>query len=71
MSIKKQRLEIQTDLLLLLRCKVILDVERLANLLGLLAFDHVRNSLAGHVEEASDVEVVGGLEIGKPIKFNN
>lgn len=50
-----------TDLILLLRCKVVLNVERLANLLGWLTLDHVGNSLAANIEQGLDVKVVGGL----------
>jgi hypothetical protein len=50
-----------TDLVLLLGSKVIRDVERLADLLGRLALNHVGDSLAADVEEGLDVEVVGGL----------
>lgn len=32
------------------RCEIVLDVKRLANLLGRLAFDHVGDSLARHVK---------------------
>jgi hypothetical protein len=48
-----------TDLLLLLRGEVIGDVERLPDLLGGLALDHVRNGLAANVKEGLDVEIVG------------
>lgn len=37
------------DLIFLLGCKVILDVESLANLLGRLALDHVGDGLATNV----------------------
>jgi hypothetical protein len=47
-------------LLLLLRRKVVLDVERLPNLLRRLALDHVGDSLADKVQKTLDVEVVGG-----------
>ena len=43
------------DLLLLRRREVVLDVERLADLLGGLALDHVGHGLASDVEEALDV----------------
>jgi hypothetical protein len=49
------------DLLLLLGGEVVRNVERLADLLGGLALDHVRNGLAANVKEGLDVEVVGGL----------
>ena len=50
------------DLLLLRRREVVLDVERLADLLGGLALDHVGHGLASDVEEALDVQVVGGQD---------
>ncbi len=49
------------DLLLLSRREVILDVERLPDLLRSLPLDHVRNSLAGHIQKTLDVQVVGSL----------
>lgn len=54
-------LVLTTDLVLLLRREVVLDVERLTDLFGGFALDHVRNSLASNVEERLDVEVVGSL----------
>ena len=50
------------DLLLLGGREVVLDVERLADLLGRLALDHVGHRLARHVEQALDVQVVGGKD---------
>ena len=50
------------DLLLLGGREVVLDVERLADLLGGLALDHVGHGLASDVEEALDVQVVGGQD---------
>lgn len=49
-------------LLLLAGREVVLDVEGLADLLGGLAFDHVGDGLAGHVQQALDVQVVGGQD---------
>lgn len=49
------------DLILLLGREVVLDVERLADLLGRLALDHVGDRLAPNVEEGLDVEIVGSL----------
>ena len=54
-------LVLAADLLLLLGGEVILDVERLADLVGGLALDHVGDGLAADVEQGLDVEVVGGL----------
>jgi hypothetical protein len=39
-----------------------LDVEGLADLLGRLALDHVRDSLAADVEERLDIHVVGSKD---------
>jgi hypothetical protein len=54
-------LVLAADLLLLLGSKVVLDVERLANLLGGLALDHVGHGLAADIEKGLDVHVVGSL----------
>jgi hypothetical protein len=56
-------LVLAADLLLLLRREVVLDVERLADLVGRLALDHVCDSLAADVEQSLNVEVVGGLQV--------
>ena len=48
-------LVLATNLIFLLRCEVILDVEGLADLLGGFALDHVRDSLAADVEEGLDI----------------
>lgn len=47
------------DLLFLGGGEIVLDVERLSDLLGGFAFDHVGNRFAGDVEQALDVEVIG------------
>lgn len=52
-------LVLATNLVFLLRCEVILDVERLADLLGRLALDHICNGLAPNIEQSLDVKVVG------------
>jgi len=49
------------NLFLLLRGEVIGDVERLSDLLGGLALDHVGDGLAANIQKGLDVEVVGGL----------
>lgn len=54
-------LVLATNLVFLLRGEVILNVERLADLLGRLALDHVGDSLATDIEKSLDVKVVGGL----------
>lgn len=48
-----------SDLVFLFWSKVVLDVERLADLLRGLALDHVCNGLATNVEKWLDVQVVG------------
>lgn len=53
-------LVLTTDLILLFRREVVLDVERLADLLWRLALDHVGDSLAADVEKRLDVHVVRG-----------
>jgi hypothetical protein len=55
-------LVLATNLVFLLRSKVVLDVEGLTNLLRRLPLDHVGNGLASDVEKGFDVEVIGGLE---------
>lgn len=54
-------LVLAANLLLLLGGEVVLDVERLTDLIGGLALDHVGDGLAADVEEGLDVEVVGSL----------
>ncbi|GER40845.1 ABC superfamily ATP binding cassette transporter, partial [Striga asiatica] len=49
-------LVLSPDFLFLLRREIILDVERLANLLRCLSFDHVSNSLTGQVQKTLDVQ---------------
>jgi hypothetical protein len=55
-------LVLAADLVLLLWCEVVLNVECLADLLGALSLDHVGHGLATNVEKGLDVEVVGSLE---------
>ncbi len=55
-------LVLAANLLLLLRGEVVGNVERLADLLGRLALDHVGDGLAADIEKWLDVEVVGGLK---------
>jgi len=52
-------LVLATDLLLLLRREVVLDVKRLTNLLRRLALDHVGHRLAAYVQQSLDIHVVG------------
>lgn len=54
-------LVLAANLLLLLGGEVVLDVERLSDLVGRLALDHVGDGLAADVEQRLDVEVVGSL----------
>jgi hypothetical protein len=49
-------------LFLLLRGKVVGDIEGLSDLLGRLALDHVCYGLAADVKEGFDIQVVGSLE---------
>lgn len=67
-------LVLATNLVLLLRSEVILDVECLANLLGGLALDHVGDSLAADVQKSLDIKVVGSLRwsqlSSKPVSYH-
>jgi hypothetical protein len=45
-----------------------LDVERLPDLLGRLALDHLRHRLARQIQEALDVEVIGSLYVSNMIQ---
>lgn len=51
-------LVLATNLVFLLRCKVIGDVEGLANLLWRLSLDHVGDSLASNIKKWLDIKVV-------------
>ena len=51
-----------TNLILLIRREVVLDVECLADLFWGFALDHICDSLAANVEESLDIEVIGGLK---------
>ena len=51
-----------TNLVLLLRCKIIGDVEGLADLFRRLALDHVGNGLATNVKQSLDIEIVGSKD---------
>ena len=51
-------LVLTANLLLLLRREVVLNIERLANLLRALPLDHVRDRLAPNIQQRLDVEVV-------------
>ena len=50
-----------SDLLLLLGGEIVGDVERLSDLLGGFALDHVGDGLASDVKEGLDVKIVRGL----------
>lgn len=54
-------LVLAADLLLLLGCEVVGDVEGLSDLFWRLALDHVGDSLATNIEKGLDIEVVGSL----------
>jgi hypothetical protein len=56
-------LVLAADLLLLLGGEIVLDIERLADLIRRFALDHVRDSLAADIEEGLDIKVVGSLRI--------
>lgn len=53
-------LVLATDLVLLLRREVVLDVKRRADLLRRLALNYISDGLAANIEEGLNVEVVGG-----------
>lgn len=50
-----------SNLLLLLGSEIVGNVERLSNLLGRLALDHVGDGLAANVKKRLDIQVVGSL----------
>lgn len=60
-------LVLTSDLIFFLRSEVVLDVERLADLLGGFALDHIGNSLAANVKESLDIEVIRSLEKDGPL----
>lgn len=60
-------LVLTADLLLLLGREVVGNVERLADLLGRLALDHVGDGLAADIEKGLDVKVVRGLVRGESL----
>lgn len=60
-SLLKRPLVLPSDFFLFLRCEIVLDVKCLSNLLGCLALDHVRNSLASQIQQILDIQVVGSL----------
>jgi hypothetical protein len=62
---------LSADLVLFLRGKVVLDVERLTNLFGGLALKHVGDSLASDIEQRLDVKVVGCLESSQYYPFSS
>jgi len=54
-------LVLPADLLLLLGCEVVCDVESLTDLLRGLALDHVGDGLATDIKQSLDVKIIGGL----------
>ena len=64
-SLLKSPLVLPSDFFLFLRCEIVLDVKCLSNLLGCLAFDHVRNCLASQIQQVLDIQVVGRLFTSK------
>jgi len=51
-----------SNLVLFFRSEIILDVERLADLLRRLALDHVGDCLASDVEKGFDIQIVGSKD---------
>lgn len=47
-----------TDLVLLFGGEIILNVERLSNLLGGLSLDHIRDRLAANIKESLYVKII-------------
>merc|ERR1712159_955726 len=58
-SLVERPLVLPAHFLLFLRGEVVLDVERLPDLLGALSSDHVRDRVTREVQELLDVQVVG------------
>ena len=54
-------LVLATDLVLLFGGEVVLDVERLPDLLGRLSLDHVGDGLTADVQKGLNIEVVRSL----------
>ena len=54
-------LVLTTDLILLLRGEIVLDVKCLTDLFWRLALDHIRNRLAPDIQQSLDVKIVGSL----------
>lgn len=62
-GLRSQReMEALSHLLFFCRCEVVFDVEGFADLLRSLAFDHVGDRLARHVQQSLDVQVVRSLQ---------
>lgn len=60
-----------TNLILLLGSKVVLDVERLTNLLGRFTLDHVGDRLAANIQKSLDVEIVGSLFVNQRVSLRS
>lgn len=56
-------LVLPSNFLFLLGGEIILDVERLPNLLWSFPLDHISNSLASQIQKALDVQVISSLEM--------
>ena len=54
-------LVLTTDLILLLRREIVLNVECLTDLFWGLALDHIRNRLAPDIQQSLNVKIVGSL----------
>ena len=61
-------LVLSSDLFFLFGSEIILDVERLPDLLRSLSLDHVSNCLASQIQKALDVQVVSRLQMFKVVK---
>ena len=54
-------LVLTTNLILLFRSEIVLNVEGLTDLFGGLSLNHIGDSLAANVEKGLDIKVVCGL----------
>lgn len=56
-----------SNLIFFFGCEVVLDIERLSDLFGRLALDHVGNRLTPNVEQSLDVKIVCGLNFSQQL----
>ena len=61
MNLLLSPLVLTTNLILLLRSEVVLNVKCLADLFWRLAFNHICNRLAPNIQQSLNVKVVGSL----------